>query len=139
MPYPPHPARKHPQLSAKEARAIGTRALVPYRFQPGKSGNPAGLSKSRREQIAACDQAALERTPEALATLTQLMRHSEDDRVRTRCAEIIIERGLGRAREAPPPEAVEEMLRERVDVNIVFVTPETSPPSPEPARPIIDA
>src|SRR5215471_7267549 len=89
--------------------------------------------------MAACEQAALERTPEALATLTQLMRHSEDDRVRTRCAEIIIERGLGKPREAPPPEAVEEMLRESVDINIVFVTPETAPPLPKPARPIIDA
>ena len=113
MPWPPRAARKYPEVPPEEARS---RALAPYRFQPGQSGNPTGISKSRRAQMVACEQAALERTPEALATLTELMRHSEDDRVRTRCAEIIIERGLGKPREAPPPEAVEEMLRERVDV-----------------------
>lgn len=135
MPYPAH-VRKHPKLSATEARAIGTRALVPYQFQAGQSGNPAGSSKSRREQIAACDQAALERTPEALATLTELMRNSLDDRVRTRAAEIIIERGLGKVREAPPLEAEEP---KNLRVRIEFVKP-SHPEGPEaPAGPIIDA
>lgn len=138
---PPHaiPARvrKHPELSAAEARAIGTRALVPYHFQPAQSGNPTGSSKSRREQMAACESAALAMVPEAIVTLSELMRHSQDDRVRTRCAEILLERGLGKPRETPPPEAVDETRHDPVRVAIQFVTAEPTDPiigaTPEPS------
>jgi len=68
MPYPAR-VRKHLELSAAEARAIGTRALVPYHFQSGQSGNPTGSSKSRREQMAASGSAALAMVPEAIVTL----------------------------------------------------------------------
>lgn len=67
MPYPAR-VRKHPELSAAEARAIGTRALVPYHLS-GQSGNPTGSSKSRREQMAACESAALAMVSEAIVTL----------------------------------------------------------------------
>src|SRR5215831_13093533 len=116
MPWPPPRGRKCPQLTAEEARS---RALVPYRWKPGQSGNPEGFPRSRREQMAACDEAALAVVPAAIVTLTELMQNSEDDRVKTRCAELLLERGLGRPREAPPPAAVE--VGERVTVNVKFV------------------
>ena len=42
--------------------------------------------------------------PEAIEVLTELMRHSGDDRVRLVAAEKIGERGLGKAREFVPDE-----------------------------------
>jgi hypothetical protein len=59
-----------------------TQHLQPYQFKPGQSGNPSGFSRSRREQLEACEQAARAHTEEAIATLVELMRHSEDGRVR---------------------------------------------------------
>jgi hypothetical protein len=128
MPYPPRPPRKYPDLSPAEARAG---ALAPYRFQPGQSGNPEGISRSRREQMMACEAAALEKTPEAITTLVELMRHSEGDRVRARCAEIIIERGLGKPREALP--SLEDENCGPRKFQIVFVRPGT----PKPGLPLI--
>jgi hypothetical protein len=55
--------------------------------------------------------------------LTHLMRHGQDDGVRTRCAEIIIERRLGK-----PRDAVEEMLAS-VKVNARFTYRESRRPS----------
>ena len=132
MPWPPHPPRKHPDLSPEEARS---KALAPYRFEPGHSGNPEGLPQSRREQMEVCERAALPTVPEAIVTLSELMRHSLDDRVRTRCAEILLERGLGKAREAPPPE---ETPNKRLNVQIHFVKPSHTKGLEEPRGPIID-
>src|SRR5215469_13578056 len=124
MGWPPHPARKHPQMTPEEARS---RALVPFRFKPGQSGNPEGLPRSRREQLATLAAAALEMSPEMLAIAADLARHSPDDRVKTRCAELVLAYGVGRPREAPPPETVRKML-ERVAINVRFVTAETAAP-----------
>ena len=102
MPYPPPPPRKHRNL--EEARAASNRALVPYQKKGKSSGNPAGFPKSRREQIEACERLARERSPEAIETLTQLMRHSDDDRVRLLAADKLAERGIGKVREFVPDE-----------------------------------
>jgi hypothetical protein len=101
MPLPPPKKRKHRGLTPAEAR---TQHLEPYKFRPGQSGNPAGFPKSRREQIEACERLARERSPEAIEIMTQLMRHSDDDRVRLLAADKLNERGLGRAREFVPEE-----------------------------------
>jgi hypothetical protein len=85
--------------------------------------------------MAACESAALAMVPEAIVTLSELMRHSQDDRVRTRCAEILLERGLGKPREAPP-EAVEETLREPISFAISFVSADPVAPL---ERPNVDA
>lgn len=41
---------------------------MPYHLS-GQSGNPTGSSKSRREQMAACESAALAMVSEAIVTL----------------------------------------------------------------------
>jgi hypothetical protein len=97
MPLPPPKSRKH--RTKAEAREASNGALVPYRYQPGQSGNAAGFPRSRREQIEACERLARERSPEAIETMTELMRNSEDDRVRLLAADKLNERGLGRSRE----------------------------------------
>ena len=102
MSYPPRKPRKH--ATPAEAREARSKALEPYKFQPGQSGNPAGFPKGRREQIEACERLARERSPEAIEVMTELMRYSEDDRVRLVAAEKIGERGLGKAREFVPDE-----------------------------------
>jgi hypothetical protein len=107
MPWPPHPPRKYADLTPQEARCA--KALVPYQWRRRQSGSPEGLSKSRKEQLAAVD----------------LMRHSLDDRVRTRCLEVIISYGLGRLREAPV--AAETVQVTPTQVNVHFVAA-TAPP-----------
>jgi hypothetical protein len=42
MPLPPPKPRKHPDLPASEARS---QHLSQYRFQPGQSADPSGMSQ----------------------------------------------------------------------------------------------
>lgn len=68
------------------------------RFKPGQSGNPSGKPKitaSERELIELCK----EQGPAAVATLTELM-VTGDDRTRVTCAQILLDRGYGKPRQA---------------------------------------
>jgi hypothetical protein len=98
MSYSPSRPKKTPE----EAHHARVQALQPYKFEPGRSGNPAGLPKARREQLEACEAAARAHTEEAIATLVELMRHSSDERVRVVAAEKLLERGYGRPRDYDP-------------------------------------
>ena len=89
MPYPPRPPRKHASL--EEARAARSKAIEPYRWKPGQSGNPQGFPRSRREQLETIERLAREASPEMIEILQEMARHSEDDRVRTMAATKLLE------------------------------------------------
>jgi hypothetical protein len=68
----------------------------PGRFKKGQSGNPGGRPKKTQEEldlVAACKA----KTPEALATIAQIMVSGENERNRLAAAQAIIERGYGKA------------------------------------------
>lgn len=69
------------------------------RFQAGQSGNPAGRAKKTDEER---DLEALcrERTPDALAVIERIMTSGENERNQLTAAQIIIERGYGKPRQA---------------------------------------
>ena len=64
MSYPPPRPKKTPE----EAHQARVQALEPYQFAPGRSGNPAGFPRARREQLEACERAAREHSAEAIET-----------------------------------------------------------------------
>ncbi len=67
-------------------------------FQKGKSGNPGGRQKKTPEQIALEAQCKV-LTPDALTTITQIMRDGENERNRLAAAQYVLDRGWGKARQ----------------------------------------
>src|SRR5689334_18358069 len=47
MPYPPNPPRKY--ATDEEANAARVQHLLPYRFEPGQSGNLSGMSAEQHQ------------------------------------------------------------------------------------------
>ena len=110
MPYPPKPPRKHPDLWPGEARS---QHLVPYRYQPGVSGNPSGMSKSARELYLEARSLAHQLGPGAIRRLGELAGISDPDlpwvplaqleidpRVVYMASVALAERAYGKVREA---------------------------------------
>lgn len=59
----------------------------------GQSGNPGGRPKALRQVV----ELARQRTAKAIKTLEEIMLHGENEGARVRAAEILIERGWGKA------------------------------------------
>lgn len=77
-------------------------ALRPW--LPGQSGNPAGGSAATRAAI----RLAREATPRAMSTLISLMSDpSEDTRAQIVAAVHVLDRALGRPKDAPKDDAVQ--------------------------------
>ncbi len=75
-------------------------------WQPGQSGNPAGMSAARRE----AHRLARLASPDAVAVLTErMMDPAEDARVRIVAAGAVLDRGLGRAKEGPPDDGAADV------------------------------
>ncbi len=99
----------------------------------GTSGNPGGRPKTRVDLQALCRA----RTPEAVATLIRMMRQKTNPAAAARAAEILLDRGWGRAESSGsltfrvPGEdgAVQNIL-------VSFVTPQ--PPPDDPPRMLPD-
>lgn len=113
------PAQMTPQMTpgheevVAAARGAGREpgaSLRPYRYQPGVSGNPSGRPKYPPELVGAARAA----TAEALATVLHVMRHAKRLSTRLRAAEIVLDRGWGRA-----PVSVSVELAQRVDLSQV--------------------
>jgi hypothetical protein len=117
MTYPPRPSNKHP--SVEVARQASTTALAPFRFQPGRSGNPSGMSKSQRESYLEARKLAHQAGPGAIRRLAELAglplegeewvpldRHGVDERVVYMAATALAERAYGKPREFDPEQEV---------------------------------
>ena len=76
------------------------------RFLLGCSGNPGGRPKDE-EKVAGL---ARSYTVEAIETLVDLMRHSEDDRVRGTAAQALLDRGWGKAKVAMVTEGEQDYV-----------------------------
>jgi|SRR6185436_3094417 len=68
-------------------------------FKPGKSGNPGGMTKEQRAQIAVVRSAALEHCPQAIRELVELM-NSTDPKVKLAACNSILDRGMGKPAQA---------------------------------------
>ena len=67
-------------------------------FPKGVSGNPGGRPRRTLEEIQ-LEEACRQKTPEALAVVFSLMREAKNERVKLAAAQIVLERGWGKARE----------------------------------------
>lgn len=76
-------------------------------------GNKAGGRKALPEDLKAAFRAA---SPEALATLIDVMRHGKQDGSRVRAAEIILDRGYGK-----PVQAVDLTSEDNQTVGVVLL------------------
>ena len=117
MPYPPRPPRKHPELPPAEARS---RHLQPYRFQPGQSGNPSGMSNNQRELYLEARELAHQLGPGAIRRLGELAgipmdpaqpwvpveQLDIDPRVVYMASVALCERAYGKPREYDPEQAM---------------------------------
>jgi len=134
MPYPRKSPRKHPNLSVAEARS---QHLVPYRFQPGQSGNPDGMSKEVRELYLEARGLLHQAGPLAIRRLMMLagidVERGElvpedrlpDPRVVLIAAQSLAEREYGKPREMPPEPVPGESGIGPVTLNVQFVQPES--------------
>lgn len=65
-------------------------------FKKGQSGNPKGHPKIKEE----VKKAFLERSMEAYEMLVKLMRTAEEEDLRFKAAQAILDRGIGKAKES---------------------------------------
>jgi hypothetical protein len=65
-----------------------TKAAYPWRFQPGQSGNPGGLSKFYWETR----RLARDASPAVMARLIELALHADDERVASVCGVAVLDR-----------------------------------------------
>ena len=65
-----------------------TKAAYPWRWRPGQSGNPGGISRFYYESRRIFREAS----PEAAQALVDLALHAEDERVRSICLVAVLDR-----------------------------------------------
>ncbi len=68
-------------------------------FQPGRTGNAGGRPK-KTEDERTLEQMCKEKTPDALATILDIMASSQQDRAKLAAATYIVDRGWGKAKES---------------------------------------
>jgi hypothetical protein len=72
------------------------------RFQPGRSGNPSGRKKVSED----VKQFAKAHSIEAIKCVLDVMRQTDDDRVKLAAAQTILDRGYGRPQVQADPDDV---------------------------------
>ena len=77
------PVSALPGIAARRAKAA-----YPWRWQPGQSGNPGGISRFYYESRRIFREAS----PEAAQTLVNLALYAEDERVRSICLVAVLDR-----------------------------------------------
>lgn len=68
-------------------------------FQPGQSGNKGGRPKKTEEERT-LEQMCKDKTPDALATILEIMSNGVNERARLAAGQYIIDRGWGKAKES---------------------------------------
>jgi len=79
-----------------------TKAAYPWRWQPGQTGNPGGLSKFYWETRRLARDAA----PAVMARLIELALHADDERVASVCGVAVLDRAGIRPTDYNPSEDV---------------------------------
>jgi hypothetical protein len=89
----------------EESAKRRAKALYPWRWSPGRSGNPhgVGLYQEARQLARQAGAAVMER-------LIDLALHAEDERVSSVCCVAVLDRAYGRPREAQEQETAETRL-----------------------------
>ena len=77
------PVAALPTVAARRAKAA-----YPWRWQPGQSGNPGGISRFYYESRRIFREAS----PEAAQALVDLALHAEDERARSICLVAVLDR-----------------------------------------------
>ncbi|MGI9521245.1 MAG: DUF5681 domain-containing protein [Hyphomicrobiaceae bacterium] len=80
-------------------------------FKPGQSGNPSGRPKDPPD----AEARAAKHIPAAIRAIVDLMQNSKDDRIRLAAAKEILDRGIGKSKQATAPGANNK--REVQDLN----------------------
>jgi hypothetical protein len=101
--------RRMPNAKGKIATTLDTvdlaaerraKAAYPWRFQPGESGNPGGLSKFYWETR----RLARDASPAVMARLIELALHADDERVASVCGVAVLDRAGIRPTDYNPSE-----------------------------------
>ena len=79
------------------------KALYPWRWSGGRSGNPAGLGLYQEAR-----HLARQAGPEVMNELINLALSAEDERVRSVCCVAVLDRAYGRPREAAPEDSSDD-------------------------------
>lgn len=93
-------ARTGKPRGSNQPKGVTPTALVPYRWQPGQTGNPNGFQGVYGHVMAL----ARERSPRAVAKLCELI-ESPDDRVALMAADKLLERAWGKPKEVQDDKA----------------------------------
>ena len=81
------------------------KALYPWRWSGGRSGNPAGLGLYQEAR-----HLARQAGPAVMELLIELALHAEDERVSSVCCVAVLDRAYGRPREAPAEDGPEDQF-----------------------------
>ncbi len=71
-----------------------------HQFKPGQSGNPSG----RPKESPSVEARAAKHIPAAIRAIVDLMQNSKDDRIRLAAAKEILDRGIGKSKQATASE-----------------------------------
>lgn len=88
------------------------------RFQKGKSGNPGGRAGKSEEQKT-LEAMCREKTPQALATILEIMEDGDSHKVKLSAAQYVIDRGWGRAAQAVVIEGGQNPIKHKLEVTFV--------------------
>jgi hypothetical protein len=109
-------ARRIAQNSGEQQprRRVGASRGRP--FKKGESGNPGG----RPKEIKDVQALARSHTAEAIETLVEIMRNGKPDRARSAAAELLLDRGWGRAPQTIDiPDEREKILANLTDDELI--------------------
>ena len=133
MPYPPKPPRKY--ATDEEANAARVQHLLPYRFEPGRSGNLSGMSAEQhqlyqeaRSLMHRAGPPAIRRLmelagidPEEPDRLVPLEQLDLDPRVVYMASVALCERAYGKPAQAELPKPDAESVIERLMARVAAI------------------
>ena len=133
MPYPPKPPRKY--ATDEEANAARVQHLLPYRLEPGRSGNLSGMSSEQHQLYREARSLMHRAGPPAIRRLMQLAGIDPEDpdqlvpleqldldpRVIYMASVALCERAYGKAAQAELPKPDDESVIERLMARVAAI------------------